>query len=276
MADNHVSKLFSLEGRTALVTGGVQGLGWQAAEALAEAGAQVIVTSRSREKAMDAAERLSLQTGASCEGTALEVTEETGWAGLMEDICRRYGRLDILVNNAGGRKVTRTRPIDDFAEAFLEKRPLDEWQYSLDVMLTGVFLGCRAAAPVMKKNGYGKIVNIASIDGIRGRDLRIYRNTGLSATVPDYLACKSAVINLTKGIATVLAPYGVRVNCISPGGFERGQPQAFIDNYSHETPLGRMGDDTRDLKGAILFACAPASDYMVGHNLVIDGGFTAW
>ena len=272
----HIRDLFSLQGKVALVTGGVRGLGWQASEALAEAGAAVIMTSRTKEHAELAAERLERNTGQPCMGLALEVSSEISWEKCMDEILSRFGHLDILVNNAGGRKVTSTPPGEDFAKGFLDDRPLEEWKYSLDVMLTGVFLGCRAVAPVMKRQKYGKIVNIASIDGIRGRDLRIYKNTGLSATVPDYLACKSAVINFTKGIAVVLAPFGVYVNCISPGGFERAQPELFIKHYAYETPLGRMGDDSKDLKGAVLFACAAASDYMVGHNLVIDGGFTAW
>ncbi|MBU9727664.1 SDR family oxidoreductase [Diplocloster modestus] len=278
LTTNHVTSLFDMNGRIALVTGGVQGLGWQAGEALSEAGATVILTSRNERKAQAAADKLQAQTGNPCRGLSLEVSDENSWKSAMNTIQIKYQKLDVLVNNAGGRKVT-VSPSSSFCDPamdFLDERPLEEWQYSLDVMLTGVFLGCRAASPIMKKQGYGKIVNIASIDGIRGRDLRLYQNTGLSPTVPDYMACKGAVINFTRGIAVVLAPYGIRVNCLSPGGFKRSQPQAFIDSYSYETPLGCMGDDAKDLKGAVLFACAPASDYMVGHNLVIDGGFTAW
>lgn len=273
---NHVATLFNLTGKTAIVTGGVQGLGWQATEALLEAGASVVITSRSQQKAEEKACLLSEQTGGTCLGTALEVSDEGSWEALVALTMEHFGSIDILVNNAGGRKVTVTPPQSDFVEGYLDKRPLEDWNYSIAAMQTGVFLGCRAVAPIMKRQRAGKIVNIASIDGIRGRDLRIYENAGLSPTVPDYLACKAAVINFTKGIAVVLAPYGICVNSISPGGFYRGQPDQFVKNYSHETPLGRMGDDTRDLKGAVLFACAPASDYMVGHNLVIDGGFTVW
>ena len=128
----------------------------------------------------------------------------------------------------------------------------------------------------MKRAGRGKIVNIASSDGIVGRDLRVYENTGLNPTVPDYLAGKAGVINLTRGLACVLAPFGIYVNAISPGGFFRNQPKQFVENYSRQIPLGRMGRDGIDLKGAILFCASMASDFMVGHNLVIDGGLTAW
>lgn len=273
---NNVKDLFDMTGKIALVTGGVRGLGWQAAEALAEAGASVAVTSRKLEAAVQAAEKLCAQTGKTCKGYALEASEEVSWKALIDGVVEEFGRIDVLVNNAGGRKNSITPKQSGHAYGFIEGRSTDDWRYSIDVMLTGVFLGCRTVTPIMKKQKSGKIINIASIDGMRGRDLRLYNDTGLSPTVPDYLASKGAVINLTKGLAVVLAPFGVYVNSISPGGFERAQPQEFIKKYANEVPLGRMGDDTRDLKGPIVFAASAASDYMTGHNLVIDGGWTAW
>ena len=274
----HVQELFDLSGQVAIVTGGNRNLGYDAAEALAEAGASVVITSRDRDRAEQAAEKLAASTGATVLGAVLEVTSEEGWATLVADTVARFGRLDILVNNAGGRGVVYGEPDPhlDLAAYFLEDRPLAEWRRVLDVNLTGVFLGCRAVAPVMKAARRGKIVNIASADGIVGRDLRVYENTGLNPTVPDYLAAKAGVINLTRGIAVVLAPFGINVNCISPGGFFRNQPPRFVEKYTQMIPLGRMGRDGVDLKGAVLFCASPASDFMVGHNLVLDGGFTAW
>jgi gluconate 5-dehydrogenase len=193
-------------------------------------------------------------------------------------VLERFGRLDVLVNNAGGRdpKAVEPRPHIPVDVAFLEERPLAEWQRLLDVNLTSVFLGCRAVVPAMKRGGGGKIVNIASTDGMLGRDLELYRETGQAAAVPDYLASKAGVINLTRGLAVALAPYHIYINCISPAGFERGQPAPFIKRYSSMFPLGRMGRDGIDLKGPIVLLCSSASDFMVGHNLVVDGGFTAW
>lgn len=274
----HIRELFDLSGQVAIVTGGNRNLGYDAAEALAEAGARVVVTSREGPRAEEAAARLAASTGVEAIGRPLEVTDEAAWAALVEETLAHFGRLDILVNNAGGRGVVYGQPDPnlDFAANFLEGRSPAEWRRILDVNLTGVFLGCRAVAPAMKAARRGKIINIASIDGMVGRDLRVYENTGLSPTVPDYLAAKAGVINLTRAVAVVLAPFGINVNCISPGGFFRNQPQRFVENYSRLTPLGRMGRDGVDLKGAVLFCAAPASDYMVGHNLVIDGGFTAW
>lgn len=273
-----VQELFGLTGDVAIVTGGVRGLGAQAAEALAEAGAQVVVTSRDESSAVRAARELKEAKGVETLGLSLEVTSEESWNALIKGTMEAFGRIDILVNNAGGRDV-RSVPVQSdlpLDEMFLSSRPLEEWRRTVDVNLTGVFLGCRAVALVMKQNRKGKIINMASTDGMLGRDLEVYRDTGLSPTVPDYLASKAGVINLTRAIAVVLAPYNVYVNCISPAGFERGQPKAFVNKYSQIVPLGRMGRDGIDLKGPVLLLASHASDFMVGHNLVVDGGFTAW
>ena len=114
----------------------------------------------------------------------------------------------------------------------------------------------------MAEQGSGSIINIASIAGLVGRDRRMYQHSGLGQQPLDYAAAKAGVIGLTMDAAAYLAPMGVRVNAISPGGFERGQPQAFIDAYSDATALGRMGRDGMDLKGAVRFLASPAADYI--------------
>lgn len=273
----NVRQMFDLTGKIALVTGG-NNLGYDAAEALAELGATVVITRRRQEEADKTAARLAADTGAAVTGMELEVTDEESWKKVMGDLITQYEKIDILINNAGGRKVS---VIPDTIEGdpsfeFLEMRLLEDWKYTMDANLTSVFLGCRTVAPYMKKARSGKIINMASIDGIVGRDLRIYQGSGLSPTVPDYLASKAGVINLTKGIGVSLAPFGIYVNSISPGGFYRTQPDQFVENYSKLVPLGRMGRDRIDLKGSIAYLASAASDYTVGHNLVIDGGLTSW
>ncbi|HUW14269.1 MAG TPA: SDR family NAD(P)-dependent oxidoreductase, partial [Anaerolineae bacterium] len=219
----HIRELFDLTGWVAIITGGNRNLGYDTAEALAEAGASVVITSRDDQRASKAAQGLARRTGTRAVGVQLEVTDEAGWAAVVDRVANDLGRIDILVNNAGGRGVVYGQPEPDLdmAAYFLEDRSLADWRSVLDVNLTGVFLGCRAVAPVMKAQRAGKIVNIASADGIMGRDLRVYEDTGLNPTVPDYLAAKGGVINLTRGVAVVLAPYGINVNSISPGGFFR-------------------------------------------------------
>lgn len=271
-----VRQLFDLSGKAALVTG-VSNLGYDAAEALAELGAAVVVTRRKQEDADRVAARLAAETGAATRGVVLEATDEQSWSRVVRRMVDEFGTIDILVNNAGGRRPTReSNDSGDPAYYFLEGRATEDWRDALEANLTSVFLGCKTAAPYMKRAGHGKIINIASIDGIQGRDLRIYPGTGVHVKEPDYLAGKAGVINLTKGAAAALGPHGVNVNCISPGGFFRDHPPAFEQNYSRQVPLGRMGRDRIDLKGAVAYLASPASDYVAGHNLVVDGGLTIW
>lgn len=272
-----VQELLSLKGKVALVTG-VRNLGYYAAETLAELGAFVVVTTRDLQRSEKIATELSEEKKTKVLGLKLEATDENSWKEVADKIIFEFGKIDILVNNAGGRnpEVVRKTPIDDITESYLEERTLDSWKANIDTNLTSVFLGCKTVISHMKKQKYGKIVNIASMDGMVGRDLGLYIGTGLSPTVPDYLASKAGVINLTRGIAVVFAKYGINVNSISPGGFFRDQPDEFVRKYCEKVPLGRMGRDDIDLKGAIAYLCSPASDYVTGHNLVVDGGWTAW
>ena len=123
----------------------------------------------------------------------------------------------------------------------------------------------------------GKIINIASMAGLIGRDRRMYARNGMKGQPIDYAAAKAGVIGMTKDLAGLLSPMGICVNSISPGGFQRpDHPEGFVRDYSDRTPLGRMGRDGLDLKGAALFLASPASDYVTGHNLVVDGGFSLW
>ncbi len=272
-----IQELLDLTGCVALVTG-ARHLGYDAAEALAELGATVVLTSRDAGRAAEWAGRLCRERGATAIGMALEVTDPESWRRVVDAIEGRFGRLDVLVNNAGGRSPSEVRPqrIEDMAADFLEGRDVAAWRATLDTNLTGAFLGCRAVAPAMKRRRRGKIISLASIDGVVGRDLELYNGAGLSATVPDYLASKAGIIGLTRGVAAALAPHGIQVNAISPGGFERGQPEEFVRRYAARVPLGRMGRDGVDIKGAVAYLATAASDYVTGHNLVVDGGWTAW
>ncbi len=118
-------------------------------------------------------------------------------------------------------------------------------------------------------------MNIASIAGVVGRDRRVYPKTMAPQSV-SYASAKSGVIGFSRDLAAYLGPYGIRVNTISPGGFQRNQPRSFTEAYSKKVPLGRMGQDGVDIKGAVLFLASEASSYVTGHNLIVDGGFTAW
>jgi gluconate 5-dehydrogenase len=265
-----VWELYSLKGKTALVTGGARNLGYDMALALAEAGADVAITSRTLSNAEASAAKIRETTESRILPLQTDVTDEGQVERMVDDVLKEFGRLDILVNNAGNTKNTPEN-------APLEKRPLEEWQAGIDLNLTGVFLCVKhAVAKWMKPNRSGNIINLGSTAGLIGKDRRQYIGTDMGGATIDYEAAKGGVISMTRDMAVYLAPHGIRVNCISPGGFERGQPAAFIEAYNAAVPMGRMGIDGKETKGAVVFLASEASSYITGHNLVIDGGLTAW
>ncbi len=266
---DEIVKMFDLRGKTALVTGGGRHLGYDAAAILAAAGCNLAVTSRTASRAEESAAQLAADYGVEALGLALDQTQFADVERVMERVLAWKPQLDILVNNAGG-------GAGNSAALLAERDPADI-ALLIDTNLTGALYCVRQAARhMMAHSRGGKIINIASIAGMGGRDRRVYARTGLKGQPVDYAAAKAGVIGMTRDLAGYLAPYNVNVNCISPGGFERGQPEAFIREYSDRTPLGRMGRDGVDLKGAVLFLASPASDYITGENILVDGGFVLW
>jgi NAD(P)-dependent dehydrogenase (short-subunit alcohol dehydrogenase family) len=263
-----IGRLFDLTGQVALVTGGAVNLGFDAASVLAAAGCDVAVTSRDGNRARGSAERLECEYGIATFSTALDQTVYAQVEEMVRAVEGWKGRIDILVNNAGGGS-------GNSPALLFERNPADIDQL-LAVNVNGVLYCCREVGKSMAARGRGKIINIASIAGVVGRDRRMYEGTGMKGQPVDYAAAKAGVIGMTRDLAGYLSPMGVHVNAISPGGFERGQPEEFVRAYGNRTPLGRMGRDGVDLKGAILFLASPASDYVTGHNLVVDGGFSIW
>lgn len=260
--------MFDLGGKVALVTGGAVNLGLDAASVLAAAGCAVAITSRDRDRACRSAAELHDRYGAATLALELDHTDPAAVTAAATRVDEWRGHLDILVNNAGGG--SGARPGNLF-----ERTP-DDTVAMIETNLTGVIHCCREFGRRMAERGSGRIVNIASMAGMLGRDRRMYARSAMNGQPVEYAAAKAGVIGLTRDLAGLLSPHGVCVNAISPGGFERGQPSQFIRDYSDRTPLGRMGRDGIDLKGAILFLCSPASDYVTGHNLVVDGGFSIW
>lgn len=264
-----VVQLQSLKGKISMVTGGCKNFGREIADGLAEAGSEVvIITSRHLESAEQAAKELEAQHGVPFVPMALDLCSEESVEKLFADIKARFGRLDVLVNNAGGHSKT--------ACGILEKENIEGWHDFIEANLTGTFLMLRAYARLMMPQGKGgSVINIASMAGVVGRDRRIYPD-GMTPQPVAYAAAKAGVIGLTYDVAAYLGPYGIRVNAISPGGFERTQPAAFIRDYSDATMLRRMGRQGYDLKGAVVFLASDASGYVTGHNMLVDGGFTRY
>ncbi|MCL4852996.1 MAG: SDR family oxidoreductase [Bryobacteraceae bacterium] len=265
-----VRELFDIQGRVAVVTGGARNLGYDMALALAEAGADVAVTSRTLEAAKASAARIAARTGRRISGFLCDVAEEASVESMVNAVLEAFGRIDILVNNAGN-------VVSTPENAPLERRPIEEWRHTIDVNLLGVFLCSKhVVAKAMIPARSGVIVNIGSTAGMIGKDRRIYRGTSMGGATVDYHAAKGGVINMTRDMAVYLAGYNIRVNCISPGGFWRGHSEVFTRQYSDGVPMGRMGQDGKEMKGAVVFLASDASSYVTGINLPVDGGLTAW
>jgi NAD(P)-dependent dehydrogenase (short-subunit alcohol dehydrogenase family) len=260
---------FKLDGQVALVTGGGSGLGWAMAEAMAEAGADIVCVDIVDSRAYQAAE--SIRTlGRRGVAITADVSKEADVKRMVDQTVAELGRLDIVIANAG---------ISPELEAFLEE-PLERWQQVIDVDLNSVFLTCREAAKVMIPRRRGKIITISSIHGAY-----VGNPEGRRA---GYCAAKGGVVGLTWTLAIILAPYGIQVNCIAPGIFKtqlgRGlfmqkepdeRTKQMIASNIQRIPLGRIAEPS-EIKGLALLLASSASDYMTGCVIPIDGGYTAW
>lgn len=261
---------FRLDGRVAIVTGAAGLLGGEHATALAGAGADVVLADRFEAPCVERAAALAARTGRRALGLSCDVTSREAWEALAERVVAEFGRVDILVNNAAFTNDSRS---PNYGAAF-EDFPLEDWRATMDVNLTGTFLGCQVVGRRMLAAGRGSIVNIASLYGVVSPHHRIYEGTGVLQP-PSYSVSKTAVIGLTRYVATLWADRGVRVNALTPGGVfnEHGEP--FLTRYGRLNPTGRMAR-ADEMSGALLYLASDASSYCTGHNLVVDGGWTAW
>ncbi|MFZ0454425.1 MAG: SDR family oxidoreductase [Ignavibacteriaceae bacterium] len=268
-----LENLFSLKNKVAVVTGAAGLIGKQHCYALSEAGANIIVCDIDLNKC----EKLAGKLNSKSIGVYADITKPESVKVLKEKILNKFGKIDILVNNAAVNDMFEN-PLSAAELSMFENYPLEMWQKSIDVNITGTFLCSQILGSEMAKAGKGSIINIASTYGIVAPDQSIYKdkngfqNFYKSAAYP---VTKGAVISFTKFLAAYWGKKGVRVNTLSPGGVENKQDQFFIENYSAKTILGRMAKST-DYKGAIVFLASDASNYMTGANLIVDGGWTAW
>ena len=265
-------ELFSLKGKTAIVTGALGLIGKKHCEALVMAGANVVVADIDEKKVEAFAAGLGERHG----GLKIDVTNKNNIEVARDKILTRYGSIDILVNNAAINDMFENPALAKELSAF-ENYPLESFQQSLNVNVTGVFLCSQVFGSVMAEQRSGSIINVASTYGMVGPDQSIYKNQlgeqdfYKSAAYP---VTKGAVVNFTRFLAAYWGNKGVRVNTLSPGGVENNQSDFFIQNYSFKTPLGRMAK-ANEYQGALIFLASDASAYMTGANLVVDGGWTA-
>ena len=264
----NVHNLFEIKDRVALITGAASGLGIDMAYTLAEYGCKIVITSRTLEKAEAAAKKLAANMGIETLGLALDQRDYNACEETVKKVIEKFGRIDILINNAGGGSGAGECN-------FLERDP-QNIQNMIDTNLTGALFCSKAVATYMAKQESGKIINIGSIAGVVGRMRDMYHKANKMEQPVEYAAAKGGIISMTRDLAAFMAPYGVTVNCISPGGFDKGElPQAFVDGYSERTPMGKMGRMQSDLLGTVVFLSSGASDYITGQNIVVDGGFSS-
>jgi NAD(P)-dependent dehydrogenase (short-subunit alcohol dehydrogenase family) len=256
----HTRDLFALQGRVAIVTGGSVGLGRQMAEGLAEMGADLVLCARKKERAQQAADDLR-KHGVRALAVGCDVSQPGEVRSLVEAALAEFGRLDVLVNNAG---TAWGSPAEDM-------KP-EHWHKVVETNLTGTFLCAQAAGQVMIRQGGGAIVNIASVAGLGGAPPDLLQACG-------YQASKGGVLALTRGLACEWARHGVRVNAIAPGWFPTDMSRKAMERREERLlagiPLNRFGGGD-DLKGAVAFLASPASAYVTGQVLVVDGGQSAW
>lgn len=254
-----VNELLSVKGRVAIVTGASSGLGVKFSESLAEGGANLVLAARRIEKLKEVASEMQ-KIGVKVVPFQCDISRQEEVQAMVDTTMKNFGRLDIIVNNAG---VAALGPSTEML--------VEEWNRVVSVNLTGVFLCARTAAKQMIKQSSGKIINIASIYGAVG---------DVFPAAP-YYATKGAVINLTRDLAVEWAPFKINVNAIAPGFFPSEMTEAifreprYTEYITKQTPLGRIGNPD-DLKGAVLFLASPASDFITGQTIFVDGGWTIW
>jgi NAD(P)-dependent dehydrogenase (short-subunit alcohol dehydrogenase family) len=269
---------FDLTGRVAIITGGAGLLGEQHAQAIAQAGGIPVLLDVNEPQAQHKAQKIAQQFGVPASAASADITNQKELAEMLRQTLSRYGRIDILINNAANNpKVERTAEVN-FSR--FENFPAEQWSADIAVGLTGAFLCCQVFGAEMARRRRGVIVNVASDLALIAPDQRLYRQEGVADHLQPvkpvtYSVVKSALLGLTRYLATYWADKGIRVNAISPGGVHNHQPEDFVARLSSLIPMGRMAH-ADEYRGAILFLCSDASSYMTGSNLVIDGGRTCW
>lgn len=248
---------FSLKGEVCIITGGEGFLGKQYVKTIKEVGGIPVSLDSTGEPDFK-----------------VDITSEEAVERVKEQILEKYGKIDVLINNAAMNPAIGS---EESKKQFVpvEAYPIDLWVKELEVNLTGMFICSKAVIPTMKKQGKGVIVNIASEVSEIAHDHRVYNEPGKYKS-PAYVTSKTGVVGLTRALAAQLGQYNIRVNALSPGGVENPKmPRDFVERFGSSNMLSRMAQ-ADEYNGAILFLSSDASSFMTGHNLVIDGGKSAW
>jgi len=257
----HINQLFDLSGQVAVVTGGAGNYGKCIVEALLEAGATVLVTSRNVKRAKS---ELQIHFGYQDRLNVLPLDQEfpDSVDSFLFHLKQNYQKIDIYINNAVA------RPMNGYSG------DIEQFRQSMEINATGMFYLLRGLSDWMAETGGGSVINIASMMGMKGPDYSNYKGTLMGDLPPDYFFHNAGLINLNKFMCKKFAGQKVRFNCISPGGLFNNQNEKFSENYCEKVPLGRMAKHD-DIKGLIVLLSSNAGAYINGENILMDGGLNA-
>ncbi|WP_028129290.1 SDR family oxidoreductase [Selenomonas sp. AE3005] len=267
MVRDSVKNIFSLTGKTVLITGGAGHLGQAMSEALVAFGAKLFILGHDEGKNKRYADELNLKyPSADCEAIKYDLDDDISIGNALSKVLKRTGRIDVLINNSAY----------SCAKA-LHEYEFEEWQKGLSGTINGVFRMVKQVLPIMMKQKYGNIINIGSMYGMVAPNMEIYGDSGQNNPA-NYGAGKAAIIQLTKYIACTYAKNGIRANSISPGPFPNPEVQKnakFIGELCRKNPMSCIGQP-EDLQGIVIYLASDASRYTTGQNIAVDGGWTAW
>jgi len=259
--------MFSLEGKTIIITGGATHLGKAMSESICQFGGNVIICSRNVKRNIEYAEMLNKQYLVKCVGAYLNICDEVSVNELFLYAIKEYKTVDVLINNA-----TFSKP------DYIESQQYNDFMQGLEGTIGGAFNTTKKALKIMMKQNHGNIINISSMYGLVSPNPDMYRKTQIPPNPSNYGCGKAAVIQFTKYLACNYATYGIRANCIAPGAFPSPDVQEnvqFIENIKEKNPMKRIGVPD-DLKGITVFLASEASSYITGQCINVDGGWTAW
>lgn len=271
------NNLFNLSDRIVIITGGCGLLGLKHAEAVLQyEGIPVLLDiSDSIDKKV---EKLQKKFNRRCLGFKVDITSEKDLFDVKDSIISQYGSIDVLINNAANDPKVDDKQKVNFSR--LENFPLEQWKSDFDVGVTGAFICCKVFGPQMVKQKKGVILNVASDLSVIAPDQRLYEKDGLdshqqSVKPVSYSIVKTALIGLTRYLATYWVNDGIRANAISPGGIYTNQNEEFLSKVKRLIPMNRMAK-VDDYQGSVIFLISDASSYMTGQNLIVDGGRSCW